>query len=185
MYAYIDVIKEKCNRISEKNGLCQVTWIFDLEPLSYSTVPPFVVLKEVAHMFTYYYPERLYKLFIVFAPWYFRVVWNMMAPLLTENTKDKIEVVSLENSKNYKTFANLIDKDVLLTKYGGSLDLKYSYDFEVEQYKQYLLEGQQQNDSDTQNGSDNKTDNIPEKNGSSQENHHSDNGHVTSTATEQ
>ncbi|ETO22231.1 hypothetical protein RFI_14968 [Reticulomyxa filosa] len=55
-----------------------------------------------------------------------------------KNTKGKIEMLSWEGSKNYESFSHLIDKDALLEKYGGSLDLKYTYEFELEKYKEYL-----------------------------------------------
>jgi len=132
------LIIEKCVRVSGKKGLNQVTWIVDIEPLSYSTVPPYAVLKEIAHMFTHYYPERLYHLFIAFAPWYFRAVWNVVSSFLTENTKGKIEVLAWEDSKKYKSFSQLIEKDMLLTKFGGTLELEYTFDLEVEQFKEII-----------------------------------------------
>eukprot|EP01084_Bolivina_argentea_P218798 371215_1 len=115
-------------------GVYQILWLLDIEHLKYATVPPLQILKEIAHILQHYYPERLYRAYILFSPWVFRMVWKMISGLLTENTKGKIIVPGWYESAKYETFAEHIDKGKLGKRFGGDLELKYSYQWEVDQY---------------------------------------------------
>ena len=121
--------------MAEQRGVYQIMWLCDIECLKYATVPPMAVIKQIAHLLQYYYPERLYRAYILFSPWVFRMVWKMVQGLLTENTKGKIVVPGWDESAKYDTFAELVDKASLGQKFGGSDKLNYSYEWEIEQYQ--------------------------------------------------
>lgn len=120
--------------MANKKGVYQIMWLLDIEHLKYATVPPLQILKEIAHLLQYYYPERLYKAYILYSPWVFRMVWKMISGLLTENTKGKIVVPGWYESAKYETFQDTIDKSSLDKRFGGDLDSKYSYQWEIQQY---------------------------------------------------
>lgn len=107
-------------------------WLFDIANLKYSTIPPLVIIKEISHILQYYYPERLYRVFVLFSPWIFRMVWKMVQSLITENTKGKIIFPGWYESEQYSTFSNYIEKDKLLMRFGGTLDMEYSYEWELQ-----------------------------------------------------
>ena len=48
------------------------------------------VIKAVAKIGTSYYPEIMKKVFIVNVPWAFTAVWNLVSPLLPEQTRQKV-----------------------------------------------------------------------------------------------
>ena len=123
--------------MANQNGVYQIMWLLDIEHLKYATVPPLQILKEVAHILQYYYPERLYRAYILYSPWVFRMVWKMVSGLLTENTKSKIIVPGWYESAKYETFQENIDKECLDERYGGALENsfdKFSFEWEIEQF---------------------------------------------------
>ena len=120
--------------MADQKGVYQLMWLLDIENLKYATVPPLQILKEIAHLLQYYYPERLFRAFVLYSPWVFRMVWKMVSGLLTDNTKSKIVVPGWYESAKYETFQEYIDKDKLDKRFGGDLEISYSYQWEIEQY---------------------------------------------------
>merc|ERR1711879_146391 len=102
--------------------------------LAYATVPPMKILSQIAHVLQYFYPERLYKAYILFAPWVFRMIWKMVSGLMTENTKGKIIVPGWEESMDYKTFEEEVAKENLPKRFGGDSELEYSYEYELSNF---------------------------------------------------
>jgi len=115
---------------------CDRFWLADIANLKYATVPPMHILREIAHILQHYYPERLYRAYVLFAPWVFKMIWKMVQSLLTENTKRKIVVPGYEESRKYETFAEEVEKDKLDERFGGELEVQYSYEWEVQQHEQ-------------------------------------------------
>ena len=110
-------------------------WLIDIEHLKYATVLRYKY--ERSRTYYKYYPERLYRAYILFSPWVFRMVWKMVSGLLTENTKSKIIVPGWDESAKYETFEENIDKECLDERYGGDLEYsfdKFSFEWEVEQF---------------------------------------------------
>ena len=124
--------------MAEAEGVSQVLWIADIAHLKYATVPPLQILKEIAHILQYYYPERLYRAYIVFSPWVFRAVFRRVSGLLTENTKGKLVVPGYEESAKRETFAEDVAPENLDARFGGELEMEYSYQWEVEQYQKSI-----------------------------------------------
>jgi len=109
-------------------------WIIDLNGFSRSNATPIDVIKRMLHIFSTCYPERLFKLFLVDAPFLFHGFWSLIKPFLDSATKPKIVWVdgpATNGSKKQKAFLEWIDPDQLETTYGGSLE--YSYNYEVEE----------------------------------------------------
>eukprot|EP01084_Bolivina_argentea_P165197 287033_1 len=125
---------EKGVKMAEQLGLYQIMWMIDIENLKYATVPPFQVLKEIAHILHHYFPERMYRAYVLFSPWVFRAVWKIISTLLTDNTKGKIIVPGWHESAQYDTFKENIDKCNLDKRFGGDLEMQYTYEWEAEQY---------------------------------------------------
>eukprot|EP00484_Ammonia_sp_Unknown_P001901 CAMPEP_0197023210 /NCGR_PEP_ID=MMETSP1384-20130603/3984_1 /TAXON_ID=29189 /ORGANISM="Ammonia sp." /LENGTH=339 /DNA_ID=CAMNT_0042451401 /DNA_START=64 /DNA_END=1083 /DNA_ORIENTATION=- len=127
---------EKGVRMADQKGVHQIMWLADIEHLKYATVPPLQILKQIARILQYYYPERLYRAFVLYSPWVFRMVWKMISGLLTENTKGKIIVPGWYESAEYDTFKEHVEKDQLYKRFGGTLEMQYSYEWEVQQFQQ-------------------------------------------------
>merc|ERR1712228_424252 len=125
---------EKGIKMAEQKGVHQIMWLLDIENLAWATLPPLEIMKEIAHLMQYYYPERLFRAYILFSPWVFRAVWKLISGLLTENTKGKVIVPGWYESAKYETFEDNIGKNSLLKRFGGNVDLKYSFEWELEQF---------------------------------------------------
>ncbi|RHY03219.1 hypothetical protein DYB28_001037 [Aphanomyces astaci] len=66
-----------------------------------------------------YYPERLYKIFIVNPPSWFSMVWKAVSPLVNPKTRDKIHVVRGQKEIQ-KALLEFIDAASLPEAYGGT-----------------------------------------------------------------
>ncbi len=75
------------------------------------------VVQQVSSVAQNYYPETLGKMFIINAPFLFKGIWQIIKPMLDDNTVAKISVLG----SNYESeLLELIDKSNLPTEYGGS-----------------------------------------------------------------
>lgn len=113
-------------------------WIIDLSEYSMSNSAPMSVTKKLLHILATCYPERLYKCFLVDAPWIFSTLWKIVSPCLDPVTKAKIHWVegsATAGSKKQKVFLEHIDADQLETTYGGTLEYKYDFEKEDAKYK--------------------------------------------------
>ena len=97
-------------------------------------MPPMEILKEVANLMTYYYPERLYKSYMLFTPWVFSAIFKMIIPILPTKTQDKIINPGWYESENHDTFKYDIDKGQLIKRYGGDNTNEYSFEWEVTEW---------------------------------------------------
>jgi len=167
---------EKCIKIANSLGLHQVLWLIDIQHLRYKTIPPMAVLKQIAHLLQHYYPERLYRAYVLFAPWIFKAVWKLVSPLLTENTKNKIVMIDWNNSTKFETFKHMLSKDNLEVTYGGENFQKYSYQWEINMWDKYngynnmdlfWKDNNKSNDVETNNNNNNNND-INQPNNSNQ-----------------
>ena len=94
-------------------------------------MPPIAVMREIAHVLHYYYPERLHCAYIVHAALVFRMVWGLVSSLLTENTKSKIKFISWDDTEKYETYSQQMEKESLEAAYGGDDKTEYSYEWEL------------------------------------------------------
>merc|ERR1712032_1291423 len=126
---------EKCVKLAEQRGVYQLLWMVDLEHLSYSTLPPIEVLLEISNLMTYYYPERLYKSYMLCTPWIFGAILKGLTPCLPLRTQRKIEIPGWTESTNADTFSADIAPSQLLMRYGGRDDTQYDYQWELDQFE--------------------------------------------------
>jgi len=64
-----------------------------------------------------YYPERLYKFFMINAPWYFRATWKLVKNFIDPLTRQKIEIMGTDYKEKLLEF---IDAENLPVMYGGT-----------------------------------------------------------------
>lgn len=66
------------------------------------------------------YPERLFKVYLINAPWGFSTAWKLIKPVLDEKTASKVQFVSGTGDALAKSMSDHIDENVLSTVYGGT-----------------------------------------------------------------
>ncbi|KAL8227713.1 hypothetical protein R6Q57_015297 [Mikania cordata] len=98
----------------------KVVAILDLNHLAYKNVDTkgFITLFQTLQA---YYPNRLEKLYMTNAPWFFSSVWKLISPVLEKSTSEKIVMVS--NEKGRKQLIEEVGAEVLPKELGGNAQL--------------------------------------------------------------
>ena len=78
------------------------------------------LMKDAAKILQDYYPERLEKFYLIGADWYFRILFGIVRPFLSEKTRNKLNLID-DTSHLFKH----ISADNLMKEYGGNIDFKY------------------------------------------------------------
>ena len=125
---------EKLMKINKKNNKNQCFWIYDLSQLSLFRLPSKSITIELVKFGNDYYPDSAFKIYMLFSPTSFRMIWKFISPLLGEDQKNRMIFPNIEKSKSYKTFEEYINKDSISSKSGGELDLTYSYEWEHQEW---------------------------------------------------
>ena len=83
------------DRPGELNGCYKHIHILDLQGLSFGHFSAGVrrVVKQVVIEMGNLYPDTVYKLFFVKAPFAFRAIWKMTTPFVHQVTLDKVHIV--------------------------------------------------------------------------------------------
>ena len=96
----------QCVVVNDMKGL---TISLDMESIWY--------MKQVLQIDSNYYPERLYRLFLINCPWYFPAIFNIFSPFIDARTRNKFRILGT----NYSTeLEELIDPSVIPIEYGGT-----------------------------------------------------------------
>ncbi|OQS01387.1 hypothetical protein ACHHYP_01192 [Achlya hypogyna] len=97
--------------------------IVDMNGVSLSDFGGDVVafMKQCSAVGEAYYPERLYKVFIVNPPSWFNMIWKAVSPLVNPKTREKINVVKGQKEIQ-KALLEYIDAENLPVEYGGSCE---------------------------------------------------------------
>lgn len=74
-------------------------------------------VKQILQVDQNYYPERLYKLFIINCPWYFPALYGMFKPFIDQRTRDKINIFS---NDYLPAMLEIIDISEIPVEYGGT-----------------------------------------------------------------
>jgi hypothetical protein len=74
-------------------------------------------IKQLLEVDQNFYPERLYKLFIINCPWYFPALYGIFKPFIDQRTRDKISVLGADF---LPLMSEVIDLDNIPVEYGGS-----------------------------------------------------------------
>ena len=119
---YLETAFSACRLASARSGAMQRAHsIVDASDVSLAHASNVRVIKAVAKIGTSYYPEIMRKVTIVNVPWAFAAVWNLVAPLLPEQTRKKIAIYG----KNYlPSLLEEIDAAELPAQFGGAREEK-------------------------------------------------------------
>ena len=66
-----------------------------------------------------YFPESLYKMYLVNAPFIFTAIWNIISPWIHPITKAKIRIVKSKDEARKKMLEDGVDIEVVPTFLGG------------------------------------------------------------------
>jgi hypothetical protein len=100
--------------LSNKNKLniTQTLSIIDLKGCSFRTLSKevYAYIKNIINIGNRYYPETIYKMFIINTPFIFNAVWSLIKPLIPTRTRDKIYILKCGQENMLYDF---IDRDKL------------------------------------------------------------------------
>ncbi|XP_057763495.1 sec14 cytosolic factor [Arachis stenosperma] len=102
--------------------------ILDLQNISYKNVDARALITGFQFLQAYY-PERLYKCYLLHMPWFFVSVWRLVSRFLEKATLEKIVIVS--NDDEERAFIREVGEDVLPEEYGGKAKLVAIQDFQL------------------------------------------------------
>ncbi|KAF3851486.1 hypothetical protein F7725_013258 [Dissostichus mawsoni] len=92
-----EVLQQECDVQSQKLGrnVESITMIYDVEGLGLKHLwkPAIETYTEILQMFEANYPEGLKRLFVIKAPKLFPVAYNLVKHFLSENTRQKINIL--------------------------------------------------------------------------------------------
>jgi hypothetical protein len=94
--------------------------ILDMQNATWDSVPSVSLVTEIVGILKWIYPGRLNRLFVLNSGWIFSFAWNMVKPLLSQNTLGKIKFVNTQDVSAVLT--SNIGVGYLETEYGGTND---------------------------------------------------------------
>ena len=77
------------------------------------------ILKAIMSIGNLYFPESLYKMYLVNAPFIFTAIWNIISPWLHPITKAKIRIVKSKDEARKKMLEDGVDIEVVPSFLGG------------------------------------------------------------------
>jgi hypothetical protein len=93
--------------------------VFDMKYLMMTlNVQSIQYIKDMLGIDQAYYPERLYRLFIINAPWYFSALFAIFKPFIDKRTADKFIIVG---SDFLASLTEYIDLNNIPQEYGGTM----------------------------------------------------------------
>jgi len=129
--------------LSKKHGVMiyKHVMVMDVSAASMSSLNRFKnlvqsVITEEQHLF----PETLYKLYIINAPWTFRAIWAIVSNFVDPITYQKVHVLS---SGFLEEMLKIMNKDQIPEKYGGTCKRPIVYGQDSEEYQNYFAEGEE------------------------------------------
>jgi hypothetical protein len=99
-------------KLKTKNQLIQTVTIIDLKGISIRNMNNgfYTYLKNIICIGSNYYPETIYKMFIINTPFMFSTVWKVIRSFVPQKTQNKVHILS----KGQETLLyKYIDKDKL------------------------------------------------------------------------
>ncbi|XP_060077260.1 SEC14-like protein 2 [Ylistrum balloti] len=113
-----DVHIEQTEKLGHK--VDEVIVIYDLEYLGMKHLwkPGVDVFCEIVDMFEWHYPETLKLVFVINAPRFFPIAYNIVKPFLSEATASKVRIFGTSNYSS--ALLQYIDADQLPKVYGGT-----------------------------------------------------------------
>ena len=113
MVKRLEFLSKKYNKPIEQQVI-----VFNLSNLSYSVdTNAMSVFRQTLIIDEAYYPERLYRLYMINAPWFFTAIWAMIRPWLDPITANKIQIIG---SNFHEILRQEINEDQIPPLYGGT-----------------------------------------------------------------
>jgi hypothetical protein len=100
--------------------ITQSVVVFDMKNVQMVlNIQSIAYVKQILAIDQLYYPERLYKLFIINCPWYFTALFNLFKPFIDARTKDKFSILG---SDFLPELLECMDISIIPREYGGTCD---------------------------------------------------------------
>ncbi|KAF8937205.1 CRAL-TRIO domain-containing protein [Dissophora ornata] len=80
-------------------GVQSLCIVIDFAGASMTKNPGVAISREIIHILSNHYPERLGKGYIIHAPWFFFPFYKLISPFIDPVTKDKINFVDMKKQK--------------------------------------------------------------------------------------
>ena len=114
-----DVRYEYASKKFQKE-ITQSVVIFDMKNVQMVlNIQSIAYVKQILAIDQLYYPERLYKLFIINCPWYFTALFNLFKPFIDARTRDKFSILG---SDFLPELLECMDISIIPREYGGMCD---------------------------------------------------------------
>lgn len=120
-------INNKLSKTNTSEEIEKAVIVFDLKGLGMS--PDLFGINYVKDMFTCdgnYYPERLHKMIMINAPWYFSAIWALVSFVVDPVTAEKIVIL---RSNYEETLKELIDEENIPKEMGGLADVQWHWPY--------------------------------------------------------
>ncbi|EAR84495.1 divergent CRAL/TRIO domain protein (macronuclear) [Tetrahymena thermophila SB210] len=127
MVKYVLFLIEEAIQKSEEAGTGMISIIWDREGFSIKNVDYklFETFKSLNQIIQDNYAERIQKVYILYPNWFFKTIYALVKPFLTERTKQKVLFVDqIEDMTTY------FEPSELLIEHGGTSPYKFNYQFE-------------------------------------------------------
>lgn len=94
MWKLASYLMEKAWKIADRNGTTQIWVLFDRTGMTQATERRWLHLyKGLSSIIQDYYPERLYKAYILHMNWFARAIFALWKPFIAKKTRSKLVIL--------------------------------------------------------------------------------------------
>eukprot|EP00638_Chattonella_subsalsa_P001030 CAMPEP_0117755726 /NCGR_PEP_ID=MMETSP0947-20121206/13624_1 /TAXON_ID=44440 /ORGANISM="Chattonella subsalsa, Strain CCMP2191" /LENGTH=294 /DNA_ID=CAMNT_0005575117 /DNA_START=54 /DNA_END=935 /DNA_ORIENTATION=+ len=110
-------------------------WIVlsDLRNWTPQNMLPLSLARELVSILQNHYRERLFRVYVINAPWYFNVTWNLLRPLMDPDTVKKIRFLSAPPQGT--PLSTFFEEDIEITHlenhFGGELEFDFNFERDI------------------------------------------------------
>lgn len=106
-----------------KRPITNTIVIFDMKYLMMTlNIQSIAYVKDMLGVDQAYYPERLYKLFMINCPWYFTALFNIFRPFIDKRTASKFNIIGTDFLPSLLEY---IDESNIPVEYGGTANMQW------------------------------------------------------------
>eukprot|EP01137_Pigoraptor_chileana_P016618 Opistho-2@73643 len=145
------MLEEVFHSMDRSKGVEQMVLMIDFDGYSVMNAPPMHVSKEVMHILTLQYPERLGLAILVDAPFLFTMAYSVLSPFIPIETRKKIHFVKgshAPGSDKQKLFAAHFDLENVEEFLGGTSEWVFDHKTYWPQEVQRWRERREKEDKD-------------------------------------
>jgi len=112
----MQLLRERENRFNRQLG---TTVIIDLEGCSMDMLytKPLMIMGQMLAKLQDLFPDVLRHLFIINAPYFMHIIWKVISPVLSKQTKQKVQILGSDWKDSIKEY---IDEEILYEHWGGT-----------------------------------------------------------------